>query len=128
LPRETLITALFAPHQPGVACIFALHNGFSAVVQLKKQSGQPKMWPGAMTATSTSTGDCSGPDVIFTIRRMCLALTNRVIEPGHVTYPLAGHEMIRQQTRAGHTKIGIDATYKRSAANTANESIMPEWM
>jgi 2,5-furandicarboxylate decarboxylase 1 len=121
LPREPLLLRFLRHISPEVAVhIPPYSNGFSAVVQLKKSNpGQPKnVALAAMTAhINIKQVIVVDPDVnIYDPADVLWTLTNRVDwSQDTFTVPHAqGHEMDpTADTRGVHTKIGIDATYKR---------------
>ncbi len=121
LPREPLLLRFLRHISPDVAVhIPPYSNGFSAIVQLKKNNpGQPKnVALAAMTAhINIKQVIVVDPDVnIYDPADVLWALTNRVDwSQDTFTVPHAqGHEMDpTADTRGVHTKIGIDATYKR---------------
>ncbi|MCL4300195.1 MAG: UbiD family decarboxylase [Anaerolineae bacterium] len=121
LPREPLLLRFLRHISQEVAVhIPPYSNGFSAVVQLKKSNpGQPKnVALAAMTAhINIKQVIVVDPDVnIYDPADVLWALTNRVDWSQDIfTIPHAqGHEMDpTADTRGVHTKIGIDATYKR---------------
>ncbi|GIK43155.1 MAG: hypothetical protein BroJett011_69880 [Chloroflexota bacterium] len=121
LPREPLLLRFLRHISQEVAVhIPPYSNGFSAIVQLKKSNpGQPKnVALAAMTAhINIKQVIVVDPDVnIYDPADVLWALTNRVDwSQDTFTVPHAqGHEMDpTADTRGVHTKIGIDATYKR---------------
>ena len=121
LPREPLLLKFVKHINPeAVVHIPPYSNGFSAVVQLKKNNpGQPKnVALAALTAhINIKQVIVVDPDVnIYDPADIHWALTSRVDWGRDVfTIPDAqGHEMDpTADTRGVHTKIGIDATYKR---------------
>jgi len=121
LPREPLLLQFLRHISKEVAVhIPPYGNGFSAIVQLKKNNpGQPKnVALAAMTAhINIKQVIVVDPDVnIYDPADVLWALTNRVDwSQDTFTVPHSqGHEMDpTADTRGVHTKIGIDATYKR---------------
>jgi 2,5-furandicarboxylate decarboxylase 1 len=121
LPREPLLLRFLRHISKDVAVhIPPYSNGFSAIVQLKKSNpGQPKnVALAAMTAhINIKQVIVVDPDVnIYDPADVLWALTNRVDwSQDTFTIPHAqGHEMDPTADMRGvHTKIGIDATYKR---------------
>jgi 2,5-furandicarboxylate decarboxylase 1 len=121
LPREPLLLRFVRHLSKDVAVhIPPYSNGFSAIVQLKKSNpGQPKnVALAAMTAhINIKQVIVVDPDVnIYDPADVLWALTNRVDWSQDVfMVPHAqGHEMDPTADMRGvHTKIGIDATYKR---------------
>jgi 2,5-furandicarboxylate decarboxylase 1 len=121
LPREPLLLRFLRHISREVAVhIPPYSNGFSAIVQLKKSNpGQPKnVALAAMTAhINIKQVIVVDPDVnIYDPADVLWALTNRVDwSQDTFTIPHSqGHEMDpTADTRGVHTKIGIDATYKR---------------
>lgn len=120
LPREPLLLK-FVKHinKEAVVHIPPYSNGFSAIVQLKKNNpGQPKnVALAALTAhINIKQVIVVDPDVnIYDPADVLWALTNRVDwRLDMFTVPYAqGHEMDpTADIRGVHTKIGIDATYK----------------
>jgi 2,5-furandicarboxylate decarboxylase 1 len=121
LPREPLLLR-FVRHlnKTAVVHIPPYANGFCAIVQIKRENpGQPKnMALAAMTAhINIKQVIVVDQDInIYDPAEILWALTNRVDWSSDVfTVPFAqGHEMDpTADTRGVHTKIGIDATYKR---------------
>ncbi len=121
LPREPLLLRFLRHISKDVAVhIPPYGNGFSVIVQLKKNNpGQPKnVALAAMTAhINIKQVIVVDPDVnMYDPADVLWALTNRVDWSQDVfTVPHAqGHEMDpTADSRGVHTKIGIDATYKR---------------
>lgn len=121
LPREPLLLRFLRHISKDVAVhIPPYSNGFSAIVQLKKNNpGQPKnVALAAMTAhINIKQVIVVDPDVnIYDPADVLWALTNRVDWSQDIfTVPHSqGHEMDPTADMRGvHTKIGIDATYKR---------------
>ncbi|NJN94787.1 MAG: hypothetical protein HC875_12170 [Anaerolineales bacterium] len=121
LPREPLLLRFLRHISKDVAVhIPPYSNGFSAIVQLNKNNpGQPKnVALAAMTAhINIKQVIVVDPDVnIYDPADVLWALTNRVDWSQDIfTVPHAqGHEMDpTADSRGVHTKIGIDATYKR---------------
>ncbi|HXV99302.1 MAG TPA: UbiD family decarboxylase [Anaerolineae bacterium] len=121
LPREPLLLRFLQHISKDVAVhIPPYANGFSAIVQLKKNNpGQPKnVALAAMTAhINIKQVIVVDPDVnIYDPADVLWALTNRVDwSQDTFTVPHSqGHEMDPTADMRGvHTKIGIDATYKR---------------
>jgi 2,5-furandicarboxylate decarboxylase 1 len=121
LPREPLLTR-FVRHinKSAVVHIPPYTNGFSAIVQINRENpGQPKN-----IAMAAMTAHINIKQVIVVDQDINIhdpgdvlwALTNRVDWSRDVfTVPFAqGHEMDPTADMRGvHTKIGIDATYKR---------------
>ncbi|MCP4361810.1 MAG: UbiD family decarboxylase, partial [Chloroflexi bacterium] len=121
LPREPLLLKFIQHISKDVAVhISPYSNGFSAIVQLKKSNpGQPKnIALAAMTAhINIKKVIVVDPDInIYDPADVLWALTNRVdwrLDTFTVPYS-QGHEMDPTADMRGvHTKIGIDATYKR---------------
>ncbi len=121
LPREPLLLK-FVRHinKSAVVHIPPYGNGFSAIVQIKRDNpGQPKnIALAAMTAhINIKQVIVVDQDInIYDPADVLWALTNRVDWSKDVfTVPSAqGHEMDpTADIRGVHTKIGIDATYKR---------------
>ncbi len=121
LPREPLLLKFIRHISKDVKVhIPPYSNGFSAIVQLKKNNpGQPKnVALAAMTAhINIKQVIVVDPDVnIYDPADVLWALTNRVDwRLDTFTVPFSqGHEMDPTADQRGvHTKIGIDATYKR---------------
>lgn len=121
LPREPLLLR-FVRHinKTAVVHIPPYANGFSAIVQINRENpGQPKnIALAAMTAhINIKKVIVVDQDInIYDPAEILWALTNRVDWGKDVfTVPFSqGHEMDpTADTRGIHTKIGIDATYKR---------------
>jgi len=121
LPREPLLLKFLRHINKAVTVhIPPYGNGFSAIVQTRRDNpGQPKnLALAAMTAhVNIKQVIVVDEDVnIYDPADVFWALTNRVDWRQDVfTVPLAqGHEMDPTANNRGvHTKIGIDATYKR---------------
>lgn len=121
LPREPLLLRFVRHISKDVAVhIPPYSNGFSAIVQLKKSNpGQPKnVALAALTAhINIKQVIVVDPDVnIYDPADVLWALTNRVdwSLDTFIVPRSQGHEMDpTADTRGVHTKIGIDATYKR---------------
>ena len=121
LPREPLLLKFLQHINKDVAVhIPPYGNGFAAIVQTRRDNpGQPKnLALAAMTAhVNIKQVIVVDDDVnIYDPADMFWALTNRVDWRQDVfTVPFAqGHEMDPTADNRGvHTKIGIDATYKR---------------
>lgn len=121
LPREPLLLKFVRHLSPDAAVhIPPYGNGFAAIVQLRRDNpGQPKnVALAAMTAhINIKLVIVVDPDInIYDPADLFWALTNRVDWSRDVfTVPQAqGHEMDpTADSRGVHTKIGIDATYKR---------------
>ncbi|MEW5960476.1 MAG: UbiD family decarboxylase [Chloroflexota bacterium] len=121
LPREPLLLKFLRHINKEVRVhIPPYGNGFSAIVQIRRTNpGQPKnLALAAMTAhVNIKQVIVVDEDVnIYDPADVLWALTNRVDWRQDVfTVPLAqGHEMDPTADKQGvHTKIGIDATYKR---------------
>lgn len=121
LPREPLLLKFIRHISKDVKVhIPPYSNGFSAIVQLKKNNpGQPKnVALAAMTAhINIKQVIVVDPDInIYDPADVLWALTNRVDwRLDTFTVPFSqGHEMDPTADQRGvHVKIGIDATYKR---------------
>jgi len=121
LPREPLLLKFVRHLNPSaVVHIPPYANGFSAIVQIERDNpGQPKnIAMAAMTAhVNIKQVIVVDPDInIYDPADVLWALTNRVDwSRDAFTVPAAqGHEMDPTADNRGvHTKIGIDATYKR---------------
>ncbi len=121
LPREPLLLNFLRHVNKDVAVhIPPYGNGFAAVVQIKRDNpGQPKnLAMAAMTAhVNIKQVIVVDQDInIYDPADVFWALTNRVDWRKDIfTVPFAqGHEMDPTADKRGvHTKIGIDATYKR---------------
>jgi len=121
LPREPLLLKFLRHVNPDAAVhIPPYGNGFSAIVQTRRDNpGQPKnLALAAMTAhVNIKQVIVVDEDVnIYDPADVFWALTNRVDWRQDIfTVPFAqGHEMDPTADNRGvHTKIGIDATYKR---------------
>jgi 2,5-furandicarboxylate decarboxylase 1 len=121
LPREPLLRRFVRHLNPtAVVHIPPYANGFCAIVQIKRDNpGQPKnLAMAAMTAhINIKKVIVVDQDInIYDPAEVLWALTNRVDWSRDVfTIPAAqGHEMDPTADNRGiHTKIGIDATYKR---------------
>lgn len=121
LPREPLLLRFVRHISKDVTVhIPPYSNGFSAIVQLKKSNpGQPKnVALAALTAhINIKQVIVVDPDVnIYDPADVLWALTNRVdwSLDTFIVPRSQGHEMDpTADTRGVHTKIGIDATYKR---------------
>jgi 2,5-furandicarboxylate decarboxylase 1 len=121
LPREPLLLKFLRHVNPTAAVhIPPYGNGFSAIVQTRRDNpGQPKnLALAAMTAhVNIKQVIVVDEDVnIYDPADVFWALTNRVDWRQDVfTVPFAqGHEMDpTADSRGVHTKVGIDATYKR---------------
>jgi 2,5-furandicarboxylate decarboxylase 1 len=121
LPREPLLLRFLRHLSKDVKVhIPPYGNGFAAIVQLKRANpGQPKnIAMAAMTAhINIKLVIVVDPDInIYDPAEVQWALTNRVDwSRDTFTVPFSqGHEMDpTADARGVHTKIGIDATYKR---------------
>jgi 2,5-furandicarboxylate decarboxylase 1 len=121
LPREPLLRR-FVRHlnKSAVVHIPPYANGFSAIVQIKRENpGQPKnIAMAAMTAhINIKQVIVVDQDInIYDPAEVLWALTNRVdwSKDIFIVPSAQGHEMDPTADQRGvHTKIGIDATYKR---------------
>jgi 2,5-furandicarboxylate decarboxylase 1 len=121
LPREPLLLKFVRHLSPAaVVHIPPYANGFSAIVQIERDNpGQPKNIAMAAMTTHINIKQVIVVDRdinIYDPADVLWALTNRVDwSQDTFTVPAAqGHEMDPTADNRGvHTKIGIDATYKR---------------